>query len=191
MKKKILMLAVAACLIVLSIASSSLAYFTDIDSKTNTFTAGNVAITLDYTPNPEEARNLYPGMTYADKALITNTGSEKAYIGAIITFENTEVTADTLRGLFGLNATNTEITVSGYKIFVVFKGIIDTGSDNAVTVFNGMTIPATWNNAEMAKISNLKVTVKAYATQTVFSTESGIDTAAEALATAFPADWGN
>ena len=48
MKKKIFLFTLAACLIILSIAGSSLAYFTDTDAKTNVFTAGNVDITLKY-----------------------------------------------------------------------------------------------------------------------------------------------
>ena len=47
MKKKIFGITLAVCLIVLSIASTTMAYFTDTDTKTNVFTAGNVDIMLN------------------------------------------------------------------------------------------------------------------------------------------------
>ena len=101
MKKKIVALAVVA------IGGATLAYFTDTDNETNTFTVGNVAIDLieeerdgnggkqDFTQD----KKLYPivgsaqgekdalGMptakNYVDKMVtIENTGSEKAYIRA-------------------------------------------------------------------------------------------------------------
>ena len=84
MKKKIFMLAMAACLIVLSIAGSSLAYFTDTDEKTTVFTAGNVDIALSFTA---PAGNAYPNQEISAPATIKNTGSEDAYVGAIITLE--------------------------------------------------------------------------------------------------------
>ena len=45
-KKKIVSIALAAALAATAIVGSSLAYFTDTEKKTNTFTVGNVNITL-------------------------------------------------------------------------------------------------------------------------------------------------
>lgn len=107
MKKKILALSMCIALAAIAIVGASLAYFTDTDNKTNTFTVGNVQIKLieeerdgnggtkDFTQN----KKLYPivgsaqgekdalGMptakNYVDKMVtIKNTGSEKAYIRA-------------------------------------------------------------------------------------------------------------
>ena len=107
MKKKIVALCLCVALAVVAIGGATLAYFTDTDAKTNTFTVGNVAIELiekerdgnggtkDFTQN----KKLYPivgsaqgekdalGMpvakNYVDKIVtIKNTGSEKAYIRA-------------------------------------------------------------------------------------------------------------
>ena len=106
MKKKILSIALVVAMIAV-IAAGSLAYFTDKDSATNTFTSGNVNINLieqerdgkgglqNFTQN----KKLYPivgsaqgekdllGMptakNYVDKIVtVKNTGSEKAYIRA-------------------------------------------------------------------------------------------------------------
>ena len=107
MKKKIVALCLCVALAVVAIGGATLAYFTDTDNETNTFTVGNVAIDLieeerdgnggkqDFTQD----KKLYPivgsaqgekdalGMptakNYVDKMVtIKNTGSEKAYIRA-------------------------------------------------------------------------------------------------------------
>lgn len=57
-QKKILTLAISAIIAVTAIASASLAYLTDTKTADNTFTMGNVKITLDETDinNPEGDR---------------------------------------------------------------------------------------------------------------------------------------
>ena len=106
MKKKILSIALVVAMVAV-IAAGSLAYFTDKDNATNTFTVGNVNINLieqerngqgglkDFTQD----KKLYPivgsaqgekdalGMptakNYVDKIVtVKNTGTEKAYIRA-------------------------------------------------------------------------------------------------------------
>ncbi len=105
-KKKIVSLCLAAVLVVMAIAGATVAYFTDTDAKTNTFTVGNVKINLIEQQRGENGlvpfeqnKKLYPivgsaqgekdalGMptakNYVDKMVtIENTGSEKAYIRA-------------------------------------------------------------------------------------------------------------
>ena len=107
MKKKLIAIFLCVALAAVAVVGASLAYFTDTDSETNTFTVGNVAIKLieeerngkggkqDFT----QKKKLYPivgsaqgekdalGMptakNYVDKMVtIKNTGSEKAYIRA-------------------------------------------------------------------------------------------------------------
>ena len=64
-KRRILAIAMSLCIVAILAVGASLAYFTDTDSKTNTFTVGNVSITLnemnadgtDFTQN----QKLYPG----------------------------------------------------------------------------------------------------------------------------------
>ena len=105
MKKKLLTLTLCAALAITAVTGATLAYFTDTDNETNTFTVGNVKIDLieeerdgnggkqDFT----QEKKLYPivgsaqgekdalGMptakNYVDKMVtVKNTGSEKAYI---------------------------------------------------------------------------------------------------------------
>ena len=49
MKKKILALSMCIALAAIAIVGASLAYFTDTKTANNTFTMGNVKITLDET----------------------------------------------------------------------------------------------------------------------------------------------
>lgn len=87
MKKKILSIALVVAMVAV-IAAGSLAYFTDKDSATNTFTSGNVAI--DLTEEFEQGAKLLPATGSAQantlkngvekKVFVTNTGSEDAYV---------------------------------------------------------------------------------------------------------------
>lgn len=102
-KKKIVTLALVAIVAVMSIAGASLAYFTDAKTATNTFTMGNVAITLDEAPVDEKGHAttgnrvssisygsaaVYPGAVLDKDPTVHNTGSNGAYIRAKVTVDN-------------------------------------------------------------------------------------------------------
>lgn len=57
-------------------------------------------------------------------------------------------------------------------------------AESTVTLFDTMTIPETWDNAEMEKINGMNITVKAYATQT-----NGFADCYTAMITAFATDF--
>ena len=107
MKKRIVIVALLVCILVLSIASTTIAYFTDTETATNTFTAGKVEITLTETgldgndivinesPVTTAYGELYPGKVVAKNPTITVASDSKtAYIGAVITIKNTEGDGD-------------------------------------------------------------------------------------------------
>ncbi len=183
--KRIFMLALAACLITLTVAGASLAYFTDTDDKTNVFTAGNVGITLTQDETPTR---LYPGQTYNKKATITNDGTEIAYVGAIIDVtvaDGQTLSFDAISSvLTGLNANVVKYatTDNDYKIYVVVEA--ELAVNGTVDVFSAMTIPAAWGNENLKAFNDLSIVVTAYATQKV-----GFADATEALTTAFDTAW--
>lgn len=86
MKKKITAIALVVCLVAVAIVGGSLAYFTDTDAKTNTFTVGNVDITLT-EPNWDaalkedaKAATLIPGRVIAkDPTITVAEDSQRAY----------------------------------------------------------------------------------------------------------------
>jgi alternate signal-mediated exported protein len=71
MKKKILALALVVAMLAVAIVSASLAYFTDEEYKTNTFTIGEVDITLNDVF--EQESSIYPGITVSKEVSVTNT----------------------------------------------------------------------------------------------------------------------
>lgn len=216
MKKKIFMLALSACLIVLSIAGSSLAYFTDVEEQSTVFTAGNVAIKLEFAQQDSNIK-AYPNQKISNSAVITNEGSEDAFVGAIITLEaggsdlrkifsndgsvytegensyNTVTISNLLTGLVASSndyiveytaTTEADGKITGYTVYVLKNDKV--AKNDKVKIFDGVTIPAKWDNKEMAVFNGLEISVKAYATQTKgFAAEGNEDTAALALSKAF------
>ena len=83
MKKKILALCLVVALAVTAVVGGTLAYFTDTDDATNTFTVGNVNIDLQEEFDPQNAV-LRPGSQSTNKiekkVWIENTGTEDAYV---------------------------------------------------------------------------------------------------------------
>ena len=78
MKKKILAIVLCVAMLAIAIVGGTMAYFTDTDVKTNTFTTGNVDIDLieEFTQNSK----LMPGIDVTKKVTVQNTGSENAYV---------------------------------------------------------------------------------------------------------------
>ena len=84
MKKKILALCLVVALAVTAVVGGTLAYFTDTDAKTNTFTTGKVDITLNETFDEQTAK-LLPGKDIAKIVNVTNN-EEEAYVRLHIAF---------------------------------------------------------------------------------------------------------
>lgn len=195
-KKKVFALALSVCVVVLSIASSSIAYFTDTDTYTNVFTSGNVDIVLNGSNGNE---GIYPGKTVTRNTTIDNVGTIDAYIGAVITLSSANIGAhltaddedtsktyvgDFLTGLasgYVIKEEKSGETVTAFKVYIVYTEKLAKAT-NGLEVFTGMQIPTAWNNTEMASISNLNLTVDAYAVQT-----DGFASALAALQAAFDA----
>lgn len=90
-KKKILAFSMVTALTATAVVGGTLAYFTDTDAQTNTFTTGNVAIDLyeDFGDN-DGLEELIPATGSAQKGTlkngiekevyVKNTGSEDAYV---------------------------------------------------------------------------------------------------------------
>ena len=79
MKKKITAIFLCVAMLAIAIVGASLAYFTDTDNKTNTFTVGKVDITLDETF--EKDSKLMPGIDVnKDVAITLEEGSSDAYV---------------------------------------------------------------------------------------------------------------
>lgn len=84
MKKKLVTLCAALALCATAIVGGTLAYFTDNKTATNTFTVGNVEITLT-EPKWTEAgeaghTNVYPGQKLDKDPTVKNIGANDCYV---------------------------------------------------------------------------------------------------------------
>ena len=91
MKKKILALCLCVAMLAIAIVGGTLAYFTDTDTETNTFTVGNIKI--DLVENFQQDSELMPGLDIPKEVYINNVGDN--VIPTIGTpLPETEVTAE-------------------------------------------------------------------------------------------------
>jgi len=96
-KKKILALCLIVCLLAVAVVGGTLAYFTDTDEATNTFTVGDVKIHIDewmkneagewvaYSDNQKLAPIAQSKAPFNKLVETVNDGSEDAYIRTFIT----------------------------------------------------------------------------------------------------------
>lgn len=112
MKKKILAACLVICLLATAIIGTTLAYFTDTDQKTNTFTVGNVDITLT-EPNwvEENAVNMYPGQVLPKDPVVTNVGSNPCLVRIKITVDGQTHANNTVEGVPYGGSTSQQIQV--------------------------------------------------------------------------------
>lgn len=194
MKKKIISLCLVAALAVVAIAGTSLAYFTDKDAKTNTFTLGNVDIELN-EENWAAPTAAVPDVEYAKDPVVTNIGENDAWIRVDVTlsdaaaftaaaakhqitdlatiFAGHDETKWTLAGEPVYNNENDTLTYSYYYNTVL---AVDKSTE---PLFTSVTIPAVFDNDDMKEIgADFTIDVTAHAIQTAES----YGTVAEAFA---------
>lgn len=194
MKKKIISLCLVAALVVVAIAGTSLAYFTDKDAKTNTFTLGNVDIELNEEKWAAPTAAV-PDVEYAKDPVVANIGENDAWIRVDVTlsdaaaftaaaakhqitdlatiFAGHDETKWTLAGEPVYNNKNDTLTYSYYYNTVL---AVDESTE---PLFTSVTIPAVFDNDDMKEIgADFTIDVTAHAIQTANS----YSTVAEAFA---------
>lgn len=95
-KKRFVAILLCVTLVALAAIGATFAYLTDSKTVNNTFTMGNVKITLDETNvnDPEGDRvtsntyNVYPGAVVKKDPIVHNTGKNAAYIRATVNVSN-------------------------------------------------------------------------------------------------------
>lgn len=198
MKKTLTVLLALVLVIAMSVAGT-MAYLTSTDSVTNTFTVGNVAITLDEldtddddnkddnVPQPNgtvrdkaNAYKLIPGVTYTkDPTVHVTAGSEDCWlfvqvVNGISGLEAATVT-DGYKTIADQMTDNGWTAVSGAENVYAYNTKVSAGAN--VVVFNQFKIDGT---ADVSTVTeNTKITIKAYAVQA-----DTFNTAADAWATA-------
>lgn len=157
-------IALAACVAI----GGTIAYLTDNASVKNTFTVGNVNISLQETEGESQADSrqfsVAPGQTTPkDPKVWVESGSEKAYL--FVKVENTTKTATTDPAITYAIANNgwTELAESSG----VYYRVVETtqqGDNNAFSVFEQDKVTASADIRSGETIEG-DITVKAYAIQ--------------------------
>ena len=180
MKKKIVSVALAVCLVAIAVTGISLAYFTDKDEKVNTFTVGNVKIEL-VEPNWVEPATVVPGVAYAKDPTVNNIGANDAWIRVNVTLSDAEV--------FKAAAANHQITDLA-TIFAghdetkwTLAGVSEDEENDTITysyyfntivapegttgaLFTSVTVPGVFTRAEMSDLGDdFTITITADAIQ--------------------------
>lgn len=181
MKKtsKALLLSLCAVLLVTASVLGTMAYLTSQDQVVNTFTVGNVAITLDEkdvdnsTPgeNDRDKANAYklmPGHNYEKDPIVhVDANSEDCYLFVKVVNEIASIEAEktvaqqmTEKGWVAVDAAN------GIYVYTTDKtnpAVVTKGSN--ITVFENFTIAGNVDNTTLATYADKTITVNAYAIQ--------------------------
>ena len=103
--KKILAIALCVAMLAIMVVSGTLAYFTDNDAKTNTFTMGKVDIELtepSYEPGADGKLKVFPGQSYdKDPTITVASDSDECYLVATVTISQ----RDNLHALYANDTT--------------------------------------------------------------------------------------
>lgn len=189
--RKSLILAACAIMLVCATIAGTLAYLTATDSVKNTFTVGNVAITMDETDvddsTPNEDRDtenkykLLPGQTYTKDPIIhVSATSEDCYVFVKVTNDISAVEAA------GDSTIAKQLEENGWKTVPNESNIYykeDAVKANAnVDVFDSFTVSDSATNEQLKAIDGNTIEVTAYAVQATF------DTAVEAWDATFGAE---
>ncbi len=184
MKKRKLLIAAIVLLLILLIGGA-VAYFTDTETKTNTFTIGNVDITLtepnwataDTNSNnvPDAAENKMPGEEIAKDPTITNVGENDAYIFAKV--DSACTTDATPKEIFtytvntGWYLTNPTAacengTISRIYAYGTSSAMTKVSKNGTAVLFTKVTVNDTLTGSEAGlRDANKTVEVKAYGVQ--------------------------
>ncbi len=193
MKKKIIIISCAILLMIISVVGT-VAFLTDRQESTNTFTIGNVEIDLDETavdtngvaiPNAdrviENEYHLLPGKTYTKDPQVTiEKDSEDSYIRMLLTItnynelktvlgenfkpENCITGWDQEKWLITNKTENNDDTIT-YE-FRYYKVVNGkNGKVKLEPLFKNFTVPATLNSEELNAFKNSEIKVVAHAIQ--------------------------
>ena len=183
--RKSLILAACAIMLVCATIAGTLAYLTSTNTVTNTFTVGNVSITLDeatvdengkaVTSEPRVKENKYkllPGKKYdKDPTIHVSDTSEDCYV--FVKVENG------LSNIEGGTTIAQQMLTNGWIAIDEENGIYgktdSVSANDNVDVFKNFTISGNINANTLAGYGNAKIKVTAYAIQA-----EGFDSAKDA-----------
>lgn len=182
-KKKIVALLLCAVALVVGSVMGTMAWLTSHDEVNNTFTVGNVKITMDeldvdnddnkddITENSNPARDkanaykLIPGHTYVkDPTVHVDSSSEECYVYVKL--------ANGLKPIIGGTTIEAQMAAKGWvcidegeQLYVYQYAVSGTSTQKDLVVFDNFTINSNVDNTTLAQYKDATITVTAYAVQ--------------------------
>lgn len=194
MKKKVTAIALAVCILAVAVIGATMAYFTDTDSKTNTFTFGGVDIELTEKSEKDEQNKIHAG-TEKDGGFTYDTVLPGLVYSKIPTVKVVEgpawvvvtATVPTVYDWDGLfndsidtaNFTKDKKTVGENTVYYFYANAAVI-AENSVTPFTEVKINPALTQDDIKNLPTFNVVVNAYGIQ-----KEGFDGAQEAFAKAF------
>lgn len=179
-KTKALLMSLCAVLLVAASVLGTMAYLTSNDKVKNTFTVGNVTITMDETdvddstPNKERDQansyKLLPGHTYTKDPIIhVDANSEDCYLFVKVDNQIAAIEANGNTTVAAQMAAKGWKAVEGKDGIYVYVGTtaapVAVKANDNVTVFEQLVIAGTVNGDTLKTYENKTITVTAYAVQ--------------------------
>lgn len=179
-KTKALLMSLCAVLLVAASVLGTMAYLTDSKDVKNTFTVGNVAITMDETdvdgstPNKERDQansyKLLPGHTYTKDPIIhVDASSEDCYLFVKVDNQIAAIEANGNTTVAAQMAAKGWKAVDGKDGIYVYVGTtaapVAVKANDNVTVFEQLVIAGTVNGDTLKTYKDKTITVTAYAVQ--------------------------
>lgn len=176
-KKKVLVTLLCAALLVFASVMGTMAYLTDTKAVKNTFTVGNVAITLDEAPVGDDGKvidgnrvtentyKLFPGHEY-DKDPVVHVGELSENCWLFVTVDNQ------IAGVIdNSNTIESQMNENGWRLVnnekypgvYAYKMVATKGQD--VPVFEGFKVAGTMTNDTLKAFDGKTIVVNAYAIQ--------------------------
>ncbi len=194
-KSKILITTLCALILVAASVLGTLAYLTSESKVVNTFTVGNVNITVDEADVTEDGKidsadrvtgnkyHLVPGKTYVkDPTLTVKADSEDSYVRMLLTVN----CASQFDAIYAPDKADLTTIFNGYDSGNwVYKTVTRNAEKNTVTyefrykeivlksatdtkldaLFDSITVPGTFDSNDMESIKDLEITVVGHAIQ--------------------------
>lgn len=201
-KRKVLTMVLCAVLLVSATMFATIAYLKSEDKVNNTFTVGDVKITLDETKVNEDGTpvqgaarvkenryKLIPGHEYIkDPTVTVKANSEDCYVRALVTLNKREALYNlpsdiNIEECFNINenwifkSETEDVDNDTYTYEFWYKSKVETSNENVKlpALFTKIIVPESLTNEQLGTLEGLEINVVAHAIQA-----DGFDTAADA-----------
>ena len=172
MKKKIIAVCLIVAMAAIAVVGGTLAWFTDDEVATNTFTVGNVDITLTEpkwtSTGSQDAPEVYPGEPLAKDPTVENVGANPCFVRVKVTgldcLGDAGMITTRYKWADGYN-TAEWVYHNGYYYYMVNgSGVMQPGTKSA-PLFDQIVIPTGLTNGDATTLHNVVVTAEAVQAQ--------------------------